>query len=83
MKITLAGSNSRDGIASTTKTLKLKSFSLRKFGCSTSCWLDAKYIWIYLSTVALVIAWNVAVTVRAISASYQSAKLRLIRCVLN
>jgi len=49
---------------------------IRKFGCSTSCWLDAKYIWIYLSTVALVIAWNIAVTVRATSASYQSAKLR-------
>ena len=51
----------------------------REYDCEVTCWLNSSSIWIYLSMVGAAIAWNLAVTVKAVSAAYNSAKIRFIR----
>ena len=43
---------------------------------SPVCWLNEEYVWILLANVGMVVAFNIAVTAKAVSAAYQSTGFR-------
>ena len=54
----------------------LSFYSFREYECSVSCWFNESSIWIYLATVGLVLCWNIAVTVKAVSVAYKSSRVK-------
>ena len=40
------------------------------------CWLHEDFMWVFLAYVGMVLAFNIAVTARAVGAAYQSAGFR-------
>ena len=41
-----------------------------------ACWLNKDALWVFISPVAAVLSWNIAVMVKAVTVAYQSAMFR-------